>query len=80
MANISLRLRQPGSALSKQASNSFAGAGLSGSGEHVGGGSSAERSRGMVVKGREVDMERGFCIFTDASGQQIAINARLGGM
>jgi hypothetical protein len=26
---------------------------------------------------QEANMERGFCVFTDASGQQIAVNARL---
>jgi hypothetical protein len=25
----------------------------------------------------EANMERGFCVFTDISGQQIAVNARL---
>ena len=29
------------------------------------------------VKDREAAMERGFCVFTDISGQQIAVNARL---
>jgi hypothetical protein len=28
-------------------------------------------------KQEETNMERGFCVFTDASGQQIAVNARL---